>query len=117
MRTSAAVRVLDDRDVPEVLAILARDPITNVFVASRVESAGLDPWRLGAEMWGHVVDGSLQGICYSGANLVPAASDEAVLTAFADRARRHGRRCSSIVGPESMVATMWRAPEPAGGRG
>jgi uncharacterized protein len=115
MRTSAAVRVLDDRDVPEVLDILARDPITNVFVASRVEAAGLDPWRLGAEMWGHVVDGRLAGLCYAGANFVPVVADAHGVTVFADRARRHGRRCSSIVGPRDMVAPLWHRLEPAWG--
>ena len=115
MRTSAAVRVLDDRDVPEVLEILARDPVTNVFVASRVEAAGLDPWRLGAEMWGHVVDGRLTGLCYAGANVVPVVVDEAGVNVFADRARRYGRRCSSIVGPHDLVAPMWHRLEPAWG--
>jgi predicted GNAT family acetyltransferase len=80
-----------------------------------VESGGLDPWRLGAEMWGHVVDGELQALCYSGANLVPVAADDDAVAVFADRARRQGRRCSSIVGPESMVAPMWRALEPSWG--
>ena len=115
MRSSAAVRVLDDRDVPEVLEILARDPVTNVFVASRVEAAGLDPWRLGAEMWGHVVDGRLTGLCYAGANFVPVVADAAAITVFADRARRHGRRCSSIVGPHDMVAPLWHRLEPSWG--
>lgn len=115
MRTSAAVRVLDDRDVPEVLDILARDPVTNVFVASRVEAAGLDPWRLGAEMWGHVVDGHLAGLCYAGANFVPVVADAAAVGVFADRARRHGRRCSSIVGPHDMVAPLWHRLEPVWG--
>jgi predicted GNAT family acetyltransferase len=115
MRTSAAVRVLDDRDVPEVLGILARDPVTNVFVSSRVEAAGLDPWRLGAEMWGHVVDDQIAGLCYAGANLVPIVADEAAVAVFADRARRHGRRCSSIVGPQDMVAPLWHRLEPVWG--
>ena len=92
MRTSAAVRVLDDRDVPEVLDLLNRDPVTNVFVASRVEASGMDPWRLGAEMWGHVVDGRITGLCYAGANFVPILADDAGIGVFADRARRHGRR-------------------------
>jgi len=109
------VRVLDDRDVNDVLELLAQDPIANVFVQSRVEAAGLDPWRLGAEMWGHIVDGQLRGLCYAGANLVPAAADEAAIAAFADRARRHGRRCSSIVGPADMVAPLWRLLEPSWG--
>jgi predicted GNAT family acetyltransferase len=115
MRTSAAVRVLDDRDVPEVLDILGRDPITNVFVSSRVEAAGLDPWRLGAEMWGHVVDGQIAGLCYAGANLVPILADAAAVAVFAERARRHGRRCSSIVGPQEMVAPLWHRLEPVWG--
>jgi predicted GNAT family acetyltransferase len=115
MRSSAAVRVLDDRDVPEVLDILARDPVANVFVASRVEASGLDPWRLGAEMWGHVVDGNLVGLCYAGANFVPVLADETAIGLFADRARRHGRRCSSIVGPHDLVEPFWRRLEPAWG--
>src|SRR5437588_544390 len=112
---SSPVRVLDDRDTTAALEMLARDPVANVFVQSRVEGGGLDPWRLGAEMWGHVVDGNLRALCYSGANLVPVGADDDAVAAFADRARRQGRRCSSIVGPESMVAPMWRALEPAWG--
>ena len=114
LRTSP-VRVLDDRDLPVVLAILARDPLANVFVQSRVEAAGLQPWRLGAEMWGHTVDGQVTGLCYAGANLVPIDADATALRAFADRARRQGRRCSSIVGPARLVGPMWQLLEPAWG--
>ena len=109
------MRVLDDRDLPVVLGILARDPISNVFVQSRVETAGLQPWRLGAEMWGHVVDGQVAGLCYAGANLVPIEGDDSALRAFADRARRQGRRCSSIVGPARLVASLWQLLEPTWG--
>lgn len=109
------VRVLDDRDLPTVLDILLRDPIANVLVQARVETAGLDPWRLGAEMWGHVVDGEIRALCYSGANLVPVGADDVAVSSFAERSRRHGRRCSSIIGPQSMVAPMWRTLEPAWG--
>jgi len=112
---SSPVRVLDDRDVPAALDVLARDPVANVFVQSRVEAGGLDPWRLGAEMWGHVVEGELQALCYAGANLVPVGADDEAVAVFADRARRQGRRCSSIVGPEAMVGPMWQALEPAWG--
>jgi predicted GNAT family acetyltransferase len=105
------VRVLADRDVPAALELLARDPIANVFVQSRVESSGLDPWRLGAEMWGYLDDNGLSALCYAGANLVPVAADDAAVNAFADRARRHGRRCSSIVGPQEMVGPLWHKLE------
>lgn len=118
LRTSS-VRVLADRDVPEALDLLAREPVANVFVASRVESAGLDPWRLGAEVWGYVERGDPSGrlvaLCYAGANLVPVQADAEAAKAFAARAKRLGRRCSSIVGPADAVAEMWRQLEPAWG--
>src|SRR3954453_193256 len=112
---SSPVRVLDDRDVSAALELLARDPIANVFVQSRVESGGLDPWRLGAEMWGHIVDGEVSGLCYAGPTLLPVAAGDEACGVLAARPRRQGRRCSSIVGPESMVASMWRALDPAWG--
>jgi predicted GNAT family acetyltransferase len=112
---ASSVRVLDDRDLSAVLDLLNRDPIANVFVQSRVEAVGLQPWRLGAEMWGHAPDGRLTGLCYAGANLVPIAADAEALRAFADRARRQGRRCSSLVGPTELVAPFWRLLEAAWG--
>jgi uncharacterized protein len=109
---TAPVRVLDDRDVALALDILARDELANVFVRSRVEAVGLQPWRLGAEMWAHQTDGQVDGLCYAGANLVPVAGDDAALKAFAERARRQGRRCSSLVGDARLVAPFWRQLEP-----
>ena len=106
---TAAVRVLDDRDVDAVREVLARDPIANVFVTSRVEAAGLDPWRLGAEIWGFSEGRQLEALCYSGANLVPVNAHAEAARAFADKARRQGRRCSSIVGPSAAVDEMWAA--------
>ena len=49
----------------------------------------------------------LVSLCYSGANLVPVAATPAALTAFAERARLQGRRCSSIVGPAAAVGDLW----------
>jgi predicted GNAT family acetyltransferase len=116
---TGAVRVLDDRDLPEVRELLAGDPIANVFVLSRLDAAGLDPWRLGAEVWGFAPGGRLVALCYAGSNLVPAAAggDEvpAAVHGFAERARRQGRRCSSIVGPAALVDPLWRLLEPRWG--
>ncbi|MCU1691064.1 MAG: GCN5-related N-acetyltransferase, partial [Frankiales bacterium] len=102
LRTSSS-RVLDGRDLDEVRELLARDPVADCFLASRVESAGLDSWRLGAEVWGYGERGRLEAVCYSGANLVPAQAGPGAVRAFADRARRQGRRCSSIVGRSEAV--------------
>ncbi|MDQ6649442.1 MAG: GNAT family N-acetyltransferase [Actinomycetota bacterium] len=107
MLRTAPVRVLDDRDVEEARAVIDRDPVTNVFVASRVDAAGLDAWRLGAEMWGYPSGGRLQALCYAGANLVPVGASADAARAFADKARRQGRRCSSIVGPAEAVDVLW----------
>jgi predicted GNAT family acetyltransferase len=115
MLRTPAVRVLDDRDTPAVLDLLNSDPVANVFVQSRVEAVGLLPWRLGAELWGHQVDGRLAGLCYAGANMVPVTGDEDALRAFGDRARRQGRRCSSIVGVAELVEPLWRLLEPTWG--
>jgi uncharacterized protein len=110
------LRVLGDRDLPAVLSLLRREPIDNVFVISRVESVGLEPGRLGAQMWGYGRGPDLTGLCYSGANLVPVGgADRAALLAFARHALRQGRRCSSIVGPADAVATMWQTLGPVWG--
>jgi predicted GNAT family acetyltransferase len=112
---SARARVLDDRDADAARRVLAGDPAANVFVASRVDCSGLDPARLGGQLWGYHVDGELTALCYSGANLVPVGADEPALLAFADKARRQGRRCSSIVGPAAMVGPLWRLLAPLWG--
>src|ERR1700748_1860360 len=104
---SASVRLLDERDRGAVLAICDRDPVTNVFVSSRVRSLGVEAGRLGAQMWGHAPGGRLESLCYSGANLVPVAATPDAVVAFADRALRKGRRCSSVVGPASAVQALW----------
>ena len=109
------LRILDDRDRDEVLRICDREPVTNVFVSARVHAAGLNPARLGAQMWGHVSGGRLTSLCYAGANLVPVAATPEAITAFADRARAQGRRCSSLVGPAADIAELWRLLEPRWG--
>jgi predicted GNAT family acetyltransferase len=103
--------VLDARDAADVLAVVERDPLVNVFVGSRV-GGGTDAWRLGGELWGWAVDGRLDALCYAGANLVPVEAGPEAIAAFAERARRQGRRCSSVVGPTDMVEPLWRLLEP-----
>lgn len=115
MLGSVSSKVLDGTDLPAVLEILDRDPVTNVFVASRVYVAGVDPWRLGGELWGYYESGSLTSLCYAGANLVPVEAGPEAIRSFADRARRQGRRCSSIVGPATAAANLWGLLEPVWG--
>ncbi|MFJ2174714.1 GNAT family N-acetyltransferase [Streptomyces sp. NPDC087851] len=113
--TQTTTRVLEPSELGAALAILESEPVANAFVTSRVQVAGLDPWRLGGEMWGWYADGRLRSLCYAGANLVPICATPEAVRAFADRARRTGRRCSSIVGPAGPTAELWRLLEPSWG--
>lgn len=115
MLTQTTTRVLEPSDLQAALAVLESEPVANAFVTSRVQVAGLDPWRLGGEMWGWYADGMLRSLCYSGANLVPICAGPEAVRAFADRARRAGRRCSSIVGPAESTTRLWRLLEPSWG--
>ncbi|MEU9865709.1 GNAT family N-acetyltransferase [Streptomyces sp. NPDC047971] len=115
MLTQTTTRVLEPADLGAALAVLESAPVENAFVTARVQAAGLDPWRLGGEMWGWYADGQLRSLCYSGANLVPICATPDAVRAFADRARRTGRRCSSIVGPAEPTTQLWRLLEPSWG--
>jgi hypothetical protein len=106
------LRILDDRDRDEVLRICDAEPVTNVFVGARVHAVGLNPARLGAQIWGHYTGGRLTSLCYAGANLVPVAATPEAVVAFADRARAQGRRCSSLVGPGPEIAALWQLLQP-----
>ncbi|MGE5292365.1 MAG: GNAT family N-acetyltransferase [Micromonosporaceae bacterium] len=107
LRPPPSVRVLDDRDLDEALAICDRDLAANVFVASRIRAGGLDPGSLGAQIWGYYSGHELESLCYAGANLVPVEATPAAVRAFAERARKQGRRCSSLVGPAAAVKDLW----------
>jgi predicted GNAT family acetyltransferase len=110
------IRALTSADVAAARDLLAVDPISHCFVDSRVRTSGVDPWRLGGEMWGYVDDDdTLISLLYIGANLVPVATTEASRAAFADRLRQTGRRSSSIVGIADEVLDLWRLLEPAWG--
>ena len=112
---SASLRLLTDHDRDEVLALCDRDPIANIFVGARIRAVGIDPSRLGGQMWGYSDGGQLTALCYSGANLVPVEAGPDAVTAFASRARMQGRRCSSIVGPAEAVSQLWSHLAPSWG--
>lgn len=115
MLTTSITRQLEPAELDAARAVLDRDPVANAFVASRVAVAGLDPWRLGGELWGWYADGRLESLCYAGANLVPVCATPEAVRGFAERARRAGRRCSSIVGPAGPTAELWSLLQPVWG--
>ncbi|MCT2584690.1 GNAT family N-acetyltransferase [Actinophytocola gossypii] len=107
----AGARLLDERDRMAVRAMLTADPVASCMVASRVEALGMDPWRLGGELWGceprGFRGGRLDALCFAGSNLIPLQGNRASLRAFADRALRRRRMCSSVVGPAEQVLGLW----------
>jgi predicted GNAT family acetyltransferase len=117
LRTPTA-RVLDEADEPAVHRLLATDPVAGCVLAGRIESAGTAPASLGAPLWGIGTGRTLDAICLAGANLIPFAlpgAEQAAAVAFADRARRNGRRCSTIVGPAAAVSPLWDLLGPSWG--
>ena len=110
------LRVLDARDRDEVAALLARDPVAHVFVTARVRAAGLDPLAARAAS-----SGASSSTASSSRSATPAPTwcrsrhRPRRSRAFAERARRQGRRCSSIVGPADEVLGLWELLEPRWG--
>jgi len=109
LRTQPGLKVLGPSDLPEVLGLLATDPVRNVFVEYRARLTRLDPRWLGGEAWGFYEGGELRSVCHAAANLVPVLGDDAALAAFAHRATRRGRVCSTIVGPQDQVRVLWQS--------
>ena len=109
------VRQLTSSDLAAAERLLRSDPVMNCFIDARVRWAGLDPWRLGGDIWGYFDDDHLASLVYVGANLVPVGTTPASRAAFADRLRPMPRRCSSFVGPAEEVLDLWRLLEPAWG--
>ena len=94
-------------DLPAMLELASRNPVSNVFADYRARITQLDPRWMGGEMWGYVDEGRLVSACHAAANLVPVEATPAALEAFAARGIGQRRRCSTIVGPASEVGELW----------
>lgn len=101
------VRVLGREDLPQVLRLLARRPIENVFVGSRIRAAGVEASSLGCPVWGYEREGELVSLCHAGANLVPVNADADAVAAWAEFAGPE-RMCFSIIGPSAVAVDLWQ---------
>jgi predicted GNAT family acetyltransferase len=109
LRTPTA-RVLAEGDEAAVHRLLATDPVAGCVLAGRIEASGTAPVTLGAPLWGVGEGRGLEAVCLAGANLIPFSvpgAERVAAAAFAERARRAGRRCSTIVGSAAVVAPLW----------
>lgn len=109
------VRSLSRHDLPDLLGLLDRDPLANVFVRHRVASAGIDQRWLGAQIWGYFERERLVSACHVGANVVPVEATEEAVEAFAERLVRRDARSRSLVGPAEVVVPLWRRLRPTWG--
>jgi predicted GNAT family acetyltransferase len=103
------VRQLGSRDVPQVVKALESDPVAACMVAARVQEFGLDPRSFQGEMWSR--GGPTESLCFAGANLVPLRGNIDDLRAFAERASRGPRLCSSVVGRRELTLPLWEMLE------
>jgi len=102
-----SVRTLGRDDLPAAIRVLSKDPVENVFVASRVRAAGLEQVSLGCPVWGFERAGVLRSLCHAGSNLVPVNADAAALDAWTEYAGAQ-RMCASIIGPSEVAMALWR---------
>jgi len=112
LRTTPGLQRLGPSDLARLRQLLDRDPVTNVFVDSRVRETDMDPRRLGGEMWGYGSGRRLESACHVGANLVPVQASASAVRVFGEHAASQARRCSSLVGPQQAVGPLWELLEP-----
>ena len=97
------LKVLTSRHLPELLALVDRDPVAHCFVASRLADP-MDPWALGGLVWGWFEAGRLRSAMYTGANLIPIETTPA--------GPRVVRRQRPAAGPALLVAGRARRRGP-----
>ncbi|WP_345496338.1 GNAT family N-acetyltransferase [Nocardia callitridis] len=106
-------RQLTSRDLPQVLRVLDADPVASCMVAARLEEFGLDARCGYGELWSR--GGPAESLCFSGVNMVPLHGSPEALRAFADRALRWPRVCSSVVGRQELALPLWEMLSPQWG--
>ena len=116
LTTRHGVRPLGTPDLDAFLALVAKDPVVNVFADHRARTTNLEPRWLGGEMWGRFDGGDLVAACHVGANLVPVEATADDARAFAERALTRSRTVSTIVGPHEAVEVFWNTVAGAWGR-
>lgn len=106
-------RILTGADAAVARRLVAEDPVTNVFVGSRIDAGVLNTGSPGV-LWGWPAEAPT-ALLHIGANLVPVATDSGPIPAFVEAAGRR-RTCQSIVGPSWISLPLWRALSDRWGR-
>jgi hypothetical protein len=101
----SGARQLANRDLSRVLQVLDTDPVASCMVVARLQEYGIETRNGLGEVWSR--GGPAESLCFSGANLIPLRGTSDDLKAFADRAARWPRVCSSVVGRQELALPLW----------
>ncbi len=104
--TPALVRPLAVPELSALRDLTDRDPLVNLFVRSRIDSAGRDARWLAGQILGYFEGDVLTAACHIGANVVPIEAGPEAIAAFADHLATQ-RRPWSIVGQQEQVLDLW----------
>jgi ribosomal protein S18 acetylase RimI-like enzyme len=100
------VRPLGREDEAAALEALDRNPVRDVFIASRILHDGALSSLGPSPLWGAFDEGRLRGLLHVGPNLVPATDDEAACEALANAAGGlYPTRM--LVGERATVELLW----------
>ena len=100
------VRPIGREDEPLALEALDRNPVRDVFIASRILHDGALTAFGPSPLWGAFDDGQLRGLLHVGPNLVPATDDQAACEALAAAAGGlYPTRM--VVGERVTVELLW----------
>jgi uncharacterized protein len=100
------VRPIGRDDQSLTLAALDRNPVRDVFIASRILHDGALTSLGPSPLWGAFEDGQLRGLLHVGPNLVPATDDQASCEALATAAGGlYPTRM--VVGERATVEFLW----------
>jgi predicted GNAT family acetyltransferase len=104
-------RLLDDADLAPVRRLLDRDPYVNAVISARLDAAGsIVPRLLGGELAG-VEDpeepGSIESLCFSGGNLLPAGGRPATWEQLGVYLGERRRTCTSVTGRAEAIEVLW----------
>jgi hypothetical protein len=100
------VRPIGRNDQSLALAALDRNPVRDVFIASRILHDGALTALGPSPLWGAFENGELRGLLHVGPNLVPATDDQAACEALAAAAGGlYPTRM--VVGERATVELLW----------
>ncbi len=111
-RPAPALDVRDARGLPtgDIRDFCLQAPVDAALLGEHVEALGRFSFY-GDQLWCLMAGGSLQGLCWTGGNVVPYRMPPGGAELVAERLRARRRRYSSIVGPAQDVLPLWELLE------